>query len=110
MVVDACSRRAYSSRSDIPYLVSASIRFATLGLFSFLHGCGRYAVARACRIRIERFRIGIVPAVVAWTSARTGTMFQLSAIPSGGFVKIRGLNASGDAAPDDRHAYRNCPA
>jgi regulator of sigma E protease len=92
------------------YLVSVIVWLATLGLFIFLHGCGRYAVARACRIRIERVRIGVAPVVVARTSARTGTTFQLSAIPFGGFVKIRGLNAGGDVDPEDRHAYRNRPA
>jgi regulator of sigma E protease len=94
----------------MPYLVSVIVWLATLGLFVFLHGCGRYAVARACRIRIERFRIGVGPVVVARTSARTGTTFQLSAIPFGGFVKIRGLNVGGDVDPEDRHAYRNRPA
>jgi regulator of sigma E protease len=90
-------------------LVTALVAIAALSLLILVHECGRYAVARVFRIRIERLRVGFGPKLLGWTSRRTATAFQVSVIPFGGFLEIRGMNAGGTVAPDDRRAYGNRP-
>src|SRR5215467_9812651 len=84
------------------------VAIAVLGGLLLVHRCGRYVVARWCRIRVARFRIGVGP-IVRQRTWRNGTVFQIAAIPLAGSVKIVGMNLDGDTAPDDRHAFRNRP-
>ena len=86
-----------------------AIAIAALGFLIVVHEGGHYFVARWCRMRIERFRIGFGPGVLKRTSKKTGTTFQLAPIPFGGFVEIRGMNIAEDVDPDDRFAYPNRP-
>jgi len=59
-----------------------------LGLLIFVHELGHFAVAKWCRIRVERFSLGFPPKMVGFT--RGDTEYCISWIPLGGYVKMSG--------------------
>jgi regulator of sigma E protease len=71
-----------------------------LGIVVFVHEYGHYIVGRWCGIRSDVFSIGFGP--VIWSRHdRRGTLWQLAALPLGGYVKFRGdSDASSRADPD----------
>ena len=81
-----------------------------LGFLIVVHEAGHYVVARWCGMRIERFSIGFGPGIITRRSKKTGTLFQITPIPLGGFVEIRGMNIAEEVDPDDKAAYPNRPA
>jgi regulator of sigma E protease len=81
-----------------------------LGFLIIVHEAGHYFVARWCKMRVERFSIGFGPGIITRRSKKTGTLFQITPIPLGGFVEIRGMNIAEEVDPDDKAAYPNRPA
>jgi regulator of sigma E protease len=81
-----------------------------LGFLIVVHEAGHYVVARWCKMRIERFSIGFGPGIITRRSKKTGTLFQITPVPLGGFVEIRGMNIAEEVDPDDKAAYPNRPA
>ncbi len=79
-----------------------------IGLLIVVHEAGHFFVARWCGMRVERFSIGFGPAIAKWRSKK-GTLFQLAALPFGGFVEIKGMNIAEEVDPDDHEAYPNKP-
>ncbi|GIX03209.1 MAG: metalloprotease [Planctomycetaceae bacterium] len=65
-----------------------------LGLVIFLHELGHFAVAKWCRVHVERFSLGFGPILLSWKWGETE--YALSAIPIGGYVKMLGQD---DADP-----------
>lgn len=60
-----------------------------LGIVVFIHEYGHYIVARWCGIRSDVFSIGFGP--VIWSRRdRRGTIWQLAALPLGGYVRFHG--------------------
>ena len=60
-----------------------------LGIVVFVHEFGHYIVARWCGIRSEVFSIGFGP--VLWSRRdRQGTLWQVAALPLGGYVRFVG--------------------
>ncbi len=60
-----------------------------LGIVVFVHEYGHYIVARWCGIYSEVFSIGFGP--VVWSRrAKDGTLWQLAAVPLGGYVRFLG--------------------
>lgn len=77
-----------------------------LGIVVAIHEYGHYIVARWCGIRSEVFSIGFGP--VIWSRRdRRGTLWQLAALPLGGYVKF--LGDSGAASGADRDALAQLP-
>ena len=74
----------------------------------FFHELGHFAVARFFGVRVETFSIGFGPAIVKWTD-RKGTLWKISWIPLGGFVKFYG-DADGASTPDREGVARMSPA
>src|SRR6266481_4578213 len=70
----------------------------------FFHELGHFSVARFFGVRIETFSIGFGPAIVKWKD-RQGTLWKISWIPLGGFVKFFG-DADGASTPDREGAAR----
>ncbi len=70
----------------------------------FFHELGHFSVARFFNVRIETFSIGFGPAIVKWTDKK-GTLWKISWIPLGGFVKFFG-DADGASTPDREAAAR----
>lgn len=54
-----------------------------------IHEFGHYWVARRCGVEIEKFSIGFGKPLLSWTN-KEGTVFSLSMIPLGGYVKMKG--------------------
>ncbi|MFO1008087.1 MAG: RIP metalloprotease RseP [Planctomycetaceae bacterium] len=59
-----------------------------LGLVIFVHELGHFAVAKWCGVYVERFSIGFGP--MLWCRKWGETEYALSAVPFGGYVKMRG--------------------
>ena len=72
-----------------------------LGIVVFVHEYGHYIVARWCGIRSEVFSVGFGP--VIWSRRdRRGTLWQVAALPLGGYVKFLGDGDGSSRADGDR--------
>ena len=71
--------------ADLPSIIYALLG---LGFIIFIHEFGHFAVAKWCRVRVERFSIGFGP--VIWSFMKGETEYALSIIPLGGYVKMLG--------------------
>src|SRR6187401_1370671 len=60
-----------------------------LGIVVFIHEYGHYIVARWCGIKSDVFSIGFGPVVWARRD-RQGTLWQVAALPLGGYVRFKG--------------------
>jgi regulator of sigma E protease len=73
----------------------------------FIHELGHFALAKWNGVRVYVFSLGMGPYLVSFTFR--GTLYALSLIPIGGYVKLMGqddLNPTEDSSPDP-HDYRN---
>ncbi|MSP60741.1 MAG: PDZ domain-containing protein [Myxococcales bacterium] len=85
-----------------------ALAIAGLCVLIVVHEGGHFIVARLCGMRVDRFSVGFGPALIKFK--RGETIYQISAIPLGGFVQIAGLNPGDDGiAADDPRAYPNRP-
>ncbi len=78
-------------RSVLAFLV-------VLGVLVFFHELGHYLAARARGVVVEAFSIGFGPALVSW-KAKSGTVWKISALPLGGYVKMQGWGEDETDAP-----------
>jgi regulator of sigma E protease len=69
-----------------------------IGVLIFVHELGHYALARWSGVTVEVFSIGFGPALVKWT-AKSGTIWQVSALPLGGYVKMQGWGEDASTGP-----------
>lgn len=77
-----------------------------LPLIVFVHEYGHFKVARLCGVKVDAFSIGFGPAMTSWVD-KHGTVWKISAIPLGGYVKFFGdANAAsaGTRADEDDEA------
>jgi len=79
-----------------------------LGVLIIVHEGGHFVVARLSGMRVDRFSIGFGPKLFSFK--RGETVYQIAAIPLGGFVQIAGLNPGEEGmTADDPRAYPNRP-
>ncbi len=78
-----------------------------IGLLIIVHEAGHYFVARWCNMRVDRFSLGMGPAVYTWRRGETD--FTLAPIPFGGFVQINGMMSMDDVDSEDPREYNNRP-
>lgn len=71
---------------------------AVLSFLVFFHELGHYSVGRMFGVAVEKFSIGMGKPIVSWT-AKSGTQWQISRIPMGGYVKFLG-DAGAASNPD----------
>lgn len=81
-----------------------ALALAFLGVVIFVHELGHFAVARWQGMRVETFSLGFGPPLIK--IERGGTVYQIAAVPLGGFVKPAGENPETDeqiaaAKPDE---------
>lgn len=69
--------------------VSVLAFLVMLPLIVFIHELGHFQTARLFGMRIDSFSIGFGPALKSWID-RHGTVWKISAIPLGGYVKFFG--------------------
>jgi regulator of sigma E protease len=79
-----------------------------LGIVVAVHEFGHYIVARWCGIRSEVFSIGFGPVLWSRRDAR-GTLWQVAALPLGGYVKFVG-DSDGSSRHDPKALERMDPA
>jgi len=72
-----------------------------LGVLIFVHELGHYLVARWYGVRVLTFSLGFGPKLVSFR--RGGTVYCVSAIPLGGYVKLAGetVEDTRTGAPDE---------
>src|SRR3977135_3760404 len=73
----------------------------------FIHELGHFLLAKWNGVRVHVFSIGMGPYIFSFT--RGGTIYALSLMPLGGYVKMMGqedLNPNPDASKDPSD-YRN---
>jgi membrane-associated protease RseP (regulator of RpoE activity) len=75
-------------------LITSILAFLLLLSFLILiHECGHFFAARKSKVIVEEFGFGLPPrAKKLFTQG--GTIFSLNWIPFGGFVRLKGENAS----------------
>lgn len=78
-----------------------------LGLLVIVHETGHLLAARASGMRVIRFSIGWGPALLTYQSKKSGTIYQVAAIPFFAFVQIAGMNPFEEIDPDDKSSYAN---
>lgn len=61
--------------------------FITVALLILVHELGHYTFARACKVRVLTFALGLGQPLVQWSN-RLGTQFKLGWFPLGGYVKM----------------------
>jgi regulator of sigma E protease len=60
-----------------------------IGVLVFIHEFGHYYVAIKNKVKVETFSIGFGPKLFGWQDKR-GTLWQVCALPLGGYVKMFG--------------------
>ena len=61
-----------------------------IGILVFVHEFGHFIVAKKTGVGVEKFSLGFGPKLIGFK--RGGTQYMLSAIPLGGYVKLKGEN------------------
>ncbi len=80
-----------------------------LAVLIFVHELGHFLAARACGVRVDKFKIGFGPKIFAWKNGETE--YGVNAVPFGGYVKIFGEdpNAESTEGPDSKRSFVNKP-
>ena len=82
------------------YLYTHVLPFVLLlGLLIFVHELGHFLVARFCGVRVEVFSLGFGKKLLSYQ--RGDTVYCLSLIPLGGYVKMFGEQGSDKVITDD---------
>ncbi len=69
------------------------------GIMIFLHELGHYLAARACKVKVLEFAVGMGPKLFSFTSKKTGIVYSLRLLPIGGFTAMQGEDGE-DPDPD----------
>lgn len=74
------------------------------GLIVFIHELGHFLAAKACKMRVEEFAIGVGPTVIK--HRRGETVYSIRALPLGGFNRIAGMSPD---EPLDEYSFLSKP-
>jgi regulator of sigma E protease len=77
----------------------------TLGILVFVHEFGHYLAARWRGVYVEAFSIGFGRPIASWTD-RLGTVWKLSWLPLGGYVKLHGQERPEDVTDEVRAGWK----
>ena len=89
----------------IPDFVRSAAAFVVvLGVLVFIHELGHYLAARWRGVRVETFSIGFGKTLASWTD-KTGTVWKVSALPLGGYVKLHGQEQPEDVTDAVRSSW-----
>ncbi len=81
------------------------IAILVFGIMIFVHELGHYLAARACKVRVLEFAVGMGPKLFSHTSKKSGIIYSLRLLPIGGFTAMQGE----DGEDEDPHALVNRP-
>ncbi|HYZ21489.1 MAG TPA: RIP metalloprotease RseP [Rhodopila sp.] len=89
----------------IPDFLRSILAFViVLGVLVFVHELGHYLAARWRGVMVETFSIGFGPRIWGWTD-RHGTMWKVSCLPLGGYVKLHGQERPQDVPAEVRASW-----
>ncbi|QJD15899.1 RIP metalloprotease RseP [Paracoccus sanguinis] len=91
MIADLVAQTGGLAWTVVAFIVALSIIVG-------VHEYGHYIVGRWSGIRAEVFSLGFGPRVAAWRDRR-GTVWQIAAIPLGGYVRFLGDENAASAGP-----------
>ncbi len=93
---------------DVADKLAAFAQFAlVLGIMVIVHELGHFLLAKACGVRVESFAIGFGQRLFG--VVHNGTDYRLNLFPVGGYVKMAGMELTGETHPDDPGEYQNHP-
>ncbi|MBN2547349.1 MAG: site-2 protease family protein [Spirochaetes bacterium] len=72
----------------IVYVLRIIIAVFGFSILVFFHELGHFLIAIFFKIKVEKFSIGMGPAI--WGFKKGGTFFQIGSIPFGGFCQFKG--------------------
>lgn len=81
-------------------VASAVPMIVLLGLLIFVHELGHFLVAKYYKVRVEVFSLGFGPKI--FKIKRGDTVYAISAIPLGGYVKMFGDDPTAEVGPDQK--------
>ena len=98
MIADLVAQTGGLAWTVVAFIVALSIIVG-------VHEYGHYIVGRWSGIRAEVFSLGFGPRVAAWRDRR-GTVWQIAAIPLGGYIRMIGMYPphKGERAPAKNQA------
>ena len=88
--------------STLFYIV---LTFLLMGFLIFVHELGHYLTARACKVTIHEFSLGMGKRLCGFTSPKTGIQYSLRLFPIGGYVAMAGEDADTEGEEDDPNAF-----
>jgi regulator of sigma E protease len=89
--------------SALPYFV------ILIGLLIFVHEGGHFIFAKLFGVKVHVFSLGFGPKLVGFT--RGETLYKISLVPVGGYVKMLGEDPTEEIAPEDKgRAFGDKPA
>ncbi|MDX1763168.1 MAG: RIP metalloprotease RseP [bacterium] len=86
-------------------IVSAIAFVVVLGILIFVHELGHFLVAKGFRVGVEKFSLGFGPKLIGKKVGET--VYQVSSIPLGGYVKMVGEDPTEELSPEDRQRSFN---
>jgi regulator of sigma E protease len=86
--------------------MSFAISILAVGLLIAIHEGGHFVAARRVGMTVLRYSIGFFYPILAWTSKKTGIIYQVGILPLGGFVQIKGMNPFEEGAYKDADSYQ----
>ena len=75
-----------------------------MGILIFVHELGHYLTARACKVTIHEFSLGMGKKLAGFTSKKTGIQYSLRLFPIGGYVSMAGEDEDKEGE-DDPNAF-----
>ena len=78
-----------------------------LGVMVIVHELGHFLVAKACGVRVDAFAVGFGQRLFG--VVHNGTDYRLNLFPVGGYVKMAGMEMTGEPHTDDPGEYQNHP-
>ena len=76
-----------------------------LAILITVHEFGHFLAARAMKIEVREFAVGMGPKIVGWKSKKYETDFSIRAIPLGGFCAFYGEDDTKGISKDDPRAF-----
>lgn len=70
-----------------------------IGVLISVHELGHYWAARSQGVAVEAFSIGFGPALLKYKAKKSGTVWKLSVLPLGGYVRMQGWGETQDNTP-----------
>ena len=69
------------------------VTLLVFGVLILAHEAGHFFVAKACKVKINEFAIGMGPAI--YKKQGKNTLYSIRALPIGGFVQMDGEDGEG---------------